>query len=268
MEPPLSELHPPGFSSEQWGTLQGFGLKAFCHDQDKAMASTLLLNDDQCRAVLKKIMPELGAANLKITASLVIKRIAFLTLAPTLFAMSRYHLDLNMSIENCVFEYPLKNKIWQSQMPLMSFELSLYKPEQDRNAWREEILKNAFANHLSLLVEQFHRVTRVSKRILWENVAIRVFSIYERRILNAIPDNLLPQAQQDFLWLIDAKNHALFATDHNPIAEFYSAKIPSPTATENIRVRSTCCFYFKATEPSEHCSICPRLHQRALQASK
>lgn len=264
----MSEWHPPGFSFTQWETLEGFGLKPFCHDQDKAIASISLLDDDQCRAVLERIMPELGAVNLKITASLVIKRIAFLTLAPALFAMSRYDVGLNMSIENCIFEYSLKNRLWQSKMPLKTFELNMYQREEDRNAWREEILKNVFAHHLSLLVEQFYRITRVSKRILWENVAIRVFSIYERRVLSDIPEGVRTQAQQDFSWLIDKDTHSIFATERNPIAEFYTAKIPSPTATENIRVRRTCCFYFKATEPSEHCSICPRLHQRAIQTSK
>lgn len=264
----LSDLQPTGFCSEQWETLQGLGLKSFCHDQDKAIDSILLLDDDQCRAVLEEIMPALGAINLKITASLVIKRIAFLILAPALFSMSRFNVGLDMSIVHCVFEYPLENRFWQSKMPLKTFELNVYKPEQDRNVWREEVLKNVFANHLSLLVEQFHRVTRVSTRTLWENVAIRVFSIYERRILNGLSADLLAQARQDFSWLIDKNTHSIFAVNKNPIAEFYTAKIPSPSSEEVIRVRKTCCFYFKATEPSEHCSVCPRLHQWAIQKSK
>ncbi|KZN13134.1 ferric iron reductase [Marinomonas sp. TW1] len=246
---------------EEWEVLAAFGLKCFQQDEALAIASSSLLNDDLCLDTLQKIMPELGAPNLKVTASLVIKRIAFLTLAPVLYAMSGFNKGLDGSLENSVFEYSLENRIWQSKMPLKDTSVSIWNgsDKEGRDVWRDEILHKVFAGHLTLLVEHFYRLTKVSRRILWENVAVRVFSIYEQRILPNIPDAQMIQAQADFAYLLDRNSTEVFGLSENPLTVFYRKKQQTDVSDKPIRVRRTCCYYYLATDPAVYCGACPLL---------
>lgn len=246
---------------EEWEVLAAFGLKSFQQDEAFAIESSSLLNDDLCLETLQKIMPELGAPNLKVTASLVIKRIAFLTLAPVLYAMSGFNKGLDGSLENSVFEYSLENRIWQSKMPLKDTSVSIWKDsdKEGRDVWRDEILRKVFAGHLTTLVEQFHLLTKVPKRILWENVAVRVFSIYEQRILPNIPDAQMVQAQVDLAYLLDQSSTEVFGLPENPLTVFYRKKQQTDVSDKPIRVRRTCCYYYLATEPAVYCGACPLL---------
>ena len=245
--------------AEEWEVLAAFGLKSYQQDELLAIDSSKLLDDALCLETLQKIMPELGAPNLKVTASLVIKRAAFLTLAPVLYAMSVFDKGLDASIENSVFEYPLENKMWLSKMPLKTTAVSVWKDsdKEDRDAWRNEILSKVFTGHLTLLVEQFYRLTKVSRRILWENVAVRVFSIYEQRILVNITEEMMPKAQADYAYLLDKSTTKLFGLNENPLTIFYRDKQLTALSENPIRVRRTCCFYYQATEPPVYCGSCP-----------
>lgn len=242
--------------------LASFGLKVpptmddiFAHD------SVLLLNDEQCLETLNKIMPKLGAPDLKVTASLVIKRIAFLVLAPALYSMTVYSKGLDLSIKNSVFEYHLKDRLWQSGMPIKSFDVSYAR--YDRDVWRNDVLEKSFSGHLTLLVNQFYHVTKVPKRILWENVAVRVFSIFERRIFPQVTGKAKEMAQQDLAFIVDPDTRHIFALDENPLTRYYRTKRAVSGSDELIRVRRTCCFYYKATEPAEYCSTCPLLLKKS-----
>jgi ferric iron reductase protein FhuF len=245
--------------TEEWEVLAACGLKAYQADEPLAIDSSKLLDDALCLETLHKIMPELGAPNLKVTASLVIKRMAFLTLAPVLYAMSGFDKGLDASIENSVFEYPLDNKIWQSKMPLKNTSVSVLErsDKEGRAAWRHEILSKVFSGHLTLLVEQFYRLTKVSRRILWENVAVRVFSIYEQRILASVIEEKRATAEADYAYLLDKNTTQLFGLNENPLTVFYRDKEFTALSDNPVRVRRTCCFYYQATEPPVYCGSCP-----------
>lgn len=241
--------------ADEWSQLAVFGLKSYIEDEPLAIDSSKLLDESQCLEILRNIMPELGAPNLKVTASLVMKRMAFLTLAPVLYAMSGFDKGLDVSLANCVFEYPLENRLWVSKMPLKN--TSVTSGSDDRDTWREALLRKVFAGNLTLLVEQFYALTKVSRRILWENIAVRVFSIYEQRILTTIPEEKRAQAEADYAFLLDKNTTVLFGLNENPLIAFYRDKKPTALSDKPVRVRRTCCFYYQATEPAEYCGNCP-----------
>ncbi|UUM31963.1 IucA/IucC family C-terminal-domain containing protein [Vibrio japonicus] len=254
----MSEHETDVLSKNEWDTLSRFGLKQQTHAfGPNHLDSRCLLDPQQCLSTLEKIMPELGAPDLKVTASLVIKRIAFLALAPTLYAMSVYNKGLNLSINNSVFDYQLDNRFWQNGMPLKNTTVRLASGE--RQKWRDEVLHHVFAEHLTRLVEQFYDVTGVSQRILWENIAVRVFSIYERRILPDVTCALKETAEEDLAFLVDADTHHIFAMKENPLTRFYRKKTLFGEPPEPIRMRRTCCYYYQATTPEVYCSNCPLL---------
>ena len=255
---------------DEWEVLAAFGLKDYQQDEPFAIESMQLLDGATCLATLHNILPELGAPNLRVTASLVIKRVAFLTLAPVLYAMSGFDKGLDVSIENSVFEYPLENKLWLSKMPLKDTSVSVWQnlDKEDRCAWREDILSKAFAGHLTRLVEQMYRLTKVSRRILWENVAVRVFSIYEQRILPNIAEEKRAVAEADYAYLLDKTTTQLFGLAENPLTPFYREKRLTELSDKPIRVRRTCCFYYQATEPPVYCGACPLLFKKAKASPK
>ncbi|MGO1297131.1 MAG: IucA/IucC family C-terminal-domain containing protein [Vibrio sp.] len=252
----IQQETPLALSHQEWQRLSEFGLTD-CHAlSPRSIATEQLLDDTRCLEVLAIIQAEIGAPDLKVTASLVIKRIGFLTLAPMLSAMSWYDKGLDMSMGNCIFEYPFEQQQWQSRMPLKNCQVT--HADDDRVAWREALLSSVFKHHLSLLVMQFHRLTRVPQAVLWENIAVRVFSIYERRILPALTDpTQRSMAQADFTYLLQAETAQLFGLDSNPLTRyFYQIPVKNDPVTP-IRVRRTCCYYYKVTDPAKYCSTCP-----------
>ncbi|WP_417551732.1 IucA/IucC family C-terminal-domain containing protein [Marinomonas fungiae] len=245
------------FSPEEWQALAAYGL-AHNAAQDTIgfrIDAAQLLDNGQCLATLEQIMPALGAPNLKVAASLTLKRLAFLVLAPTLYSLSRFDKGLDVSLSQCAFDYRLENRIWQSKLPLKHIEVTPLRG--DRAAWRAQVLRQAFAEHLTPVLEAFHQLTRSPKRILWENVAVRVFSIYERRVLPGLEGERQATAQADYAWLLSEEASAAFGLEANPIAEFDAAFTELESVGEPVRVRRTCCYYYRATEPQEFCSNCP-----------
>ncbi|SHO59263.1 IucA/IucC family C-terminal-domain containing protein [Vibrio quintilis] len=255
----MTEYRHP-FSPEAWQQLAAFGLKDCTARSPLSLDAVGLTEDATCMQILQAIMPALGAPNLKVTASLVLKRFAFLTLAPLLYAMSRLNQGLDVSLNNCVFEYPLENRIWRSGLPLKNVRFSLVSEE--REPWRETLLRQAFQGNLSQLVSQLHRLTRTPEKVLWENVAVRVFSIYERRIMIGMPDEITAQVQADYRFLLNPQTTDIFGLKVNPLSGFHHRKIKAPGCDEPVRVRRTCCYYYRATEPARYCSNCPLLFRQ------
>lgn len=222
-----------------------------------------LLNPRHCLKVLTHLMPVLNAPSLQITASLLSKRIAFLTTASSLYAMSMYNKGLDMSLTNCLLEYGHDGRRWTSGMPL--YDLSIAVPQGAmREEWRRSQLQRLFAGHLTPLWRAFSQATGLSARILWENTAVRVFSLYERRMLATDGEStaLLLRIQQDFDYLIHQAPGAVFGCEDNPMTAFFRDKTWVPTLATAIRFRRTCCFYYKASQPREYCAACPLLRPK------
>ncbi len=246
------------FTRDEWQKLSTFGLKPWQErDARWSTDASHLLNSQHALEILESICPELGAPTLAVTASLVIKRSAFLLLAPTLYAMSVFNKGINGHIENCSFEYQLQHRLWRSGLPIL--ETAIFPLQGCRRQWREALLKQVLAHHLTPLVTHFHRLTGISTRILWENVAVRVFSIYERCILPAVDGHDRDQAEADFAFIVDAHNHTIFGLEENPLTRFYRPKRQYIEHAEPVRMRRTCCYYYQATQPAEYCSTCPLL---------
>ncbi|KML66505.1 IucA/IucC family C-terminal-domain containing protein [Pectobacterium peruviense] len=230
--------------------------------------SRRVLDPDYCRWLLETLTPPLLSPSIKITASLLAKRIGFLTTAASLYAMSVYNKGLNMALDNSVLEFG-HSRLWTSTMPL--YDLTVSQPETGlREAWRDSLFDMLFAQHLSPILQTLSSVSGVPLRILWENVTVRVFSLYEQRIEWDDPAavcsqgmTLAQQVQQDFDALLAAPGER-FGCDDNPLRPFFRAKTRVPAAGRavnfrEVRFRRTCCFYYKASQPQEYCNNCPLL---------
>lgn len=120
------------------------------------------------------------------------------------------------------------------------------------------VVRGLFAGLLAPLWEAFNQVTGVSRRILWENTAVRVYSLYEKR-MDDIDDPVVQQRlKADFHWLLHEADPTLFGLHYNPLQHFRRPLTPLDSG-KAIRFRRTCCFYYLASDPVEYCGACPLL---------
>lgn len=247
-------------NAKRWQHLcQSFGLMdATQRNPATSIWLPQMLDHEQCEKLLHHLTPIIHSPSLKVTASLLSKRYAYLATAASLYAMTVYDVGLDMSAQNCFLDYQYTDRLWQSKMPIRNCCVSHPTSSNDREEWREMVVKNLFANHLALLWQVMVDVTKIHPRILWENTAVRVYSLYEKKITTTSPI-IQEKIKQDYAYLIKEAAPEIFGIDHNPLKRYDVKKIKLTEDSGLIRLRKSCCFYYKATDPMEYCSNCPLL---------
>ncbi|MNC23158.1 Ferric iron reductase FhuF-like transporter [compost metagenome] len=215
-----------------------------------------LIEAEVCSDYLDQLSILLKSPSRGVAASQFIKRYAFLTVAPMLYAMTVYNKGLDFSAGNCRLPSPAGDS-WLEHISLAEANTSI--PGADgRQTWRDTLLQTLFAGNLGRLIEVMSGVAHVPKAILWENVAVRVFSLYEKRIGLSGDQQEQARGQADFQYLMDHASGALFGEKQNPLGRFYGRPASSPVSDSPLRVRKTCCFYYEIASNSEYCSNCPK----------
>ncbi len=217
-----------------------------------------MLETASCQRMLQQLAPRLGAPSLGITASLLSKRVAFLTTAAAFYPLSMYNKGLNMALTNCLLDTRHDGHLWQSHMVMDDLSLSIPLSDSDRASWRDTILRSVFAEHLTPLWHALSAASGISSRILWENTAVRLFSLFEHRIQ---PSDTAAEARvkQDFHYVVHEAPGSLFGLDVNPLTGYFRPLTWVEAKGEWVRFRRTCCFYYKASQPQEFCQACPLL---------
>jgi ferric iron reductase protein FhuF len=198
---------------------------------------------------MRKLAYSIGSPSERAAASIFIKRYAFIAVI-SLFAMTTANKKLNLAIDNIEMEEAESGKEW---LPMISLKDTSYQEwnGEDRDEWRKSIYRDLFADNIYLLVERFEKTFKVSKLILWENIAVYLFWLYETELKEL--NN--PNVHSDFDFLIKEAEGNLFGDYHlNPIQKYYSVK-PSQ---DEIRMRKTCCFTYQLG--SKRCKTCPCTH--------
>ncbi|OLF53847.1 IucA/IucC family C-terminal-domain containing protein [Pseudomonas chlororaphis] len=250
------------FAPHDWAVLSGaLRLKPLAQrDRQRSRSPRALLDEPACLELLDQLGPVIGSPTRAITASLLAKRFSFLATGACLYAMSVCDQGLLLSLDDCVLEYGHDDGVWTSSMPLADRAPQGYAAGE-REAWRAAIVESLFAGVLAPLWQVFNRVSGISRRILWENTAVRVYSLYEKR-MGKVDDPLVRlRHEADFHWLLEEAEPRLFGLDYNPLRHFRRPPTPIEEG-KSIRFRRTCCFYYEATDPAEYCSTCPLLRPR------
>ncbi|MCW2479777.1 IucA/IucC family C-terminal-domain containing protein [Candidatus Symbiopectobacterium sp. NZEC135] len=217
-----------------------------------------MLETASCQRMLQQLAPRLGAPSLGITASLLSKRVAFLTTAAAFYPLSMYNKGLHMALTNCLLDTRHDGHLWQSHMVMDDLSLSIPLSDSDRASWRDTILRSVFAEHLTPLWHVLSAASGISSRILWENTAVRLFSLFEHRMQ---PADAATEARvkQDFHYVVHEAPGALFGLDANPLTGYFRPLTWVAAKGEWVRFRRTCCFYYKASQPQAFCQACPLL---------
>ncbi|RSL35407.1 hypothetical protein D7Z54_00180 [Salibacterium salarium] len=218
-----------------------------------------LLDEEKCIAYLDSLTRSLQSPSRMITASQFSKRYAFLTIAPSLYAMTIYNKGLDLSSENCKIESSFHNGSWKSNLHLTDLQVSQPK-EGERQEWRDGVIKNIFHGNLAKIWRSISKVSNVPMPILWENTAVRVYSLYEKKVGNGDSEKEKFRIQEDFKYLISEAPATLFGETKNPLARFYGPKSTISSSDQPVRTRKTCCFYYKVPN-GNYCSTCPKVKQ-------
>ncbi|MFD2215954.1 IucA/IucC family C-terminal-domain containing protein [Metabacillus endolithicus] len=185
-----------------------------------------------------------------VIGSMLVKRYAFLA-ALVLYCMTSYDKGINSSINNLSLQTDDDDPIW---LPSFYFNnLVVTTPDTDRNSWREAVITALFKDNISIIINNVSKASKVSKSILWENIAIYIFWMYESLLEDeSISDEMKSKIKEDFSYvIIHAPAEAFGLKDKNPLTMYFHDK------KNNVRKRSTCCLFYYTSKNGDRCQTCP-----------
>lgn len=234
-------------------TIMMDGLRTFNiyyeHEKPKEIGIVDILNEEKCLAFLQKQMLEIKAPNVSVTASMLSKRYAYLIVSSTLYSMIEFNCALHLPVKACALS---KERALCIQADICSWqEVKGMKREQ----WRENVLRDLFSDHITPVLNILNKTSRIPLTILWENVAVRINSIYRKTLAIEADAIKIERLNSDFHFLKNARGD-LFDLTENPIKDYL--KIGEELTLNPCR--KTCCMYYKLEKDVEgisYCGNCP-----------
>ncbi|MGN7286084.1 hypothetical protein ACTHP3_14265 [Shouchella rhizosphaerae] len=205
-----------------------------------------LLDKETCVLFLQQYQEAIAAPNVRVAASLFMKQYARFTAVPLLYSMARYNTAMTVPIEACYFTNERKLAIDKH-----ACKWTFCRSEQ-RAVWREQTIRQLFGELITPLILFLHEATNVRTDILWENVAVRIRSLYRKAIYIEKEGGI--EWQDDIHFLGQAEGQ-VFHWPHNPLKELLSLGVDH----SNRHVRKTCCMNYrlKKETKSTYCNVCP-----------
>ncbi|PLS02630.1 siderophore-iron reductase FhuF [Neobacillus cucumis] len=223
----------------------------FSSDLPQSFMVKDLLKDEYLKDFLKKLTAILGAPNEKATASIFIKRYAFVAVM-SLYTMTAWNKRLDVSLSNIKMESPKTGEDWLPSFSLVNDKLQPWDGTK-RPHWRQDIVKSLFAENLELLIRKLEKTVGISRLILWENIAVYLFWLFEKEL----KDHPSAHVLDDFNYMLFQAEGGLFGTyKRNPLLRYYGMKTNMVEWNEEVRIRSTCCFSYQLPA-GKRCKTCP-----------
>lgn len=210
-----------------------------------------LMNPKTCQAYLMQIAEKFNTNSLVVTASQFAKRYSFLLVIPTLYTMSVYNKGLRINPENCYIQSLDENHTWLPRLALVDWGVT--RPPDDRGLWREQLLKQLFAENITKMWTVLYKCTGIKTAILWENTAIYIHWLYTQVLQQA---EINEQIEDDYRFLLHQANAAIFGESFQPLQKFASKD----------GVRKTCCLYYLTNQEKDICKGCPRSQIRKVRS--
>ncbi|AQQ54580.1 (2Fe-2S)-binding protein [Planococcus lenghuensis] len=179
----------------------------------------------------------------RVAASQLVKRLGYLLAVPALFTATVHRHRLN-TIEGALVPQNADGK-WLPYLLLEDMETTPIDTEEFRAFSWELFIE------IGKLVRVVSKAGNVPRPVLWENVAIYVYWLYEKRMAEEPVDSARKVA--DFRWLIDGLPGEAFGERKNPLQKFHGEKPEG-----GIRIRQTCCFHYEGAGAGKYCGTCPK----------
>ncbi|WP_409299967.1 IucA/IucC family C-terminal-domain containing protein [Peribacillus sp. SCS-155] len=218
-----------------------------------------LLKPEKLQTILMEIQNRLKAPDLKVAASLLIKRYGFFAVI-NMYSMSMLNIKFNSNLENISFQEK-GHTGWM--LEILYKDNTGYILEADREKAREEVCKETFALHLHLIIDILFKETKLPKQIMWENIATYIFWLYENLQGQYKGKSEEQTIRSDFHYLINEAPGRIFHARTNPFRRFYTEKKFLQKQEKFVRVRKTCCLSHMLDTKQTMCAGCP--HNRSLK---
>jgi siderophore-iron reductase FhuF len=214
-----------------------------------------LLNEEFLKEFIAKLAVIIDAPNEKIAASIFIKRYAFLAVM-SLFAMSAWNKKVDVNLDKTYMEKLDMCTIWLPAFSFSALEAEEWNSSENRDEWRKDLLSDLFAKNIAPIITMLEKTFRISKMILWENIAVYLFWLYETEL----KDSENKYVQDDFRFLLEADGKLFGRYRKNPIQKYYGEKVYMEEYATEVRRRKTCCFSYQLSGGTKRCKVCPCSH--------
>ncbi|MCJ8008182.1 (2Fe-2S)-binding protein [Lederbergia wuyishanensis] len=229
-------------------------LKKYRYDvkQGNSFCIEKLLDESFLQDFMKNLTLAIGAPTKKAAASIFIKRYAFLAVI-SLYAMTVWNKKINISLDNVNMEAPERGQNWLPKFSLKNITVQEWDTSEPRIQWRNLVSKELFSNNIYPIISQLGKNAGISNFILWENISVYLFWLYEIELKDYKSENVI----DDFHYLIVEASGQLFGDyKENPLQKFYVEKTYLEDQDEELRIRKTCCFSYQTAEGTR-CKTCP-----------
>ncbi|MEH7237110.1 IucA/IucC family C-terminal-domain containing protein [Bacillus sp. JJ1562] len=217
-----------------------------------------LFNEEKIKQYLENVGQKISAPDKRVAASMFMKRYGFFAVL-NLYAMTVLNKRLNVSLSNISLETSEGEKLWYWNPKFYFSDLqTVSAPSDSRDKWRDETVRAIFHDHIHEVMMTLTKHSGLSKKVLWENVAIYVYWLYESVLAKHEFDDKRKIIQEDFEYLVKKAEGELFGPiAFNPLSRYFGVKVFRPEYEQNIRTRKTCCLYYKSTSTEDRCKTCP-----------
>ncbi|KKI93389.1 hypothetical protein WQ54_03895 [Bacillus sp. SA1-12] len=210
-----------------------------------------LLKDDLMKRIFnKKLQEKLNSDKQNVIGSMLVKRYAFIA-ALVLYSMSVFDKGINSSIDKVSLQTDENDPLWLPSFNFGNLEVTI--PHSDRAEWRAEVVQTLFLENIAKVVSSISSQTKIAKSVLWENVSVYIFWMYETLLKDdSLSNEKYLKVQEDFHYVvIDAPPASFGVKTRNPLSQFYQPK------QNDVRMRKTCCLFYVTSTNGDRCTTCP-----------
>ncbi|XEC94539.1 IucA/IucC family C-terminal-domain containing protein [Paenibacillus tarimensis] len=223
-----------------------------------SIPSSDLLDKDKCLAYMEGITGIFESSSMVAVISQFSKRYAYMTMASGLYAMTMFDKGLDYSVDNCHIESVYHGESWLPEVRLTDWQET--SPEDGkRSEWRQQVIRNIFADNIAKVWCSIAKAANVPVAMLWENMAISLYWLYEKRMGEGADERQKARIHEDYHYLLHEAPAELFGETENPLAKFNSPKCATPASDVAIRMRKTCCFLYEIPGEAVYCITCPKM---------
>lgn len=220
-----------------------------------------LLEREYCLAYLDGLAVRLGVDSRPIAASMLSKRYAALAAVPFFYALTCYDKALELPLESVLLRSGKdRGDPWLEGITVRG-SLSAVPAGGVREPWRYRAAERFVRLHLTPLWEALSRYSGISEAVLWENTAVRIYSLYEKK-LPSLGCASFAQIADDLRFLLHELPAEAFGWRRQPFAQFFGGSQDDESVSggkpTQLRVRKTCCLHYCVSGRGDFCAACPR----------
>jgi hypothetical protein len=145
---------------------------------------------------------------------------------------------------------------------------SYSRTSSSREDWRKEQLSIVYGDSITPLLEVLSNETGVKIRELWGQLAIGLYSGYDKNLSISQNEEQKRTIELDFTYLTKELEPAFFNATKNPF-DINIPLVENPYVKDQlIRLKPTCCLYYLTEGADTKCYTCPRMSEKERELLK